>query len=426
MALTPEQIAIVKSTAPIIKEHGKTITTVFYDRMLAAHPELKNYFSLRHQQVGAQQAALADAVFAYAAYIDDLPKLKGAVERIAHKHASLFVRADQYPIVGKFLVAAFAEVLGDALTADVADAWVAAYGQLADVFIGRERQLYDESARRDDWSDWRAFTIADRVAEADDVVSFYLRPADGRPLPGYRPGQYVSVRIPIPELGGLFQIRQFSLSLAPDEAMASYRVSVKREETVDGPSVDDLAEGKVPGLISNRLHGQYAVGDTLELSPPRGEFFFDADAVPADAPVVLLSIGVGATPMLSILQSIVDSPSPAAARRPVSWVHAARYSGGVCFRGPVRDLAAKHDNIKPVLFVKNVAKGDEKGREYDAEGRLSLDEAERMALLHLDNASTGYYICGPEGWMAQARQWLLDRGVARERIYLELFSTGEV
>ncbi|KAG8415860.1 hypothetical protein J3459_014020 [Metarhizium acridum] len=145
MALTAQQIATVKSTAPVVKQYGKTITTTFYKNMLSAHPELKNYFSLKNQQSGAQSAALANAVFAYASYIDDLPKLSGAVERIAQKHASLFIKPDQYPIVGKYLVGAFAEVLGNALTPEVAEAWVAAYGQLADIFIQREKQLYSDA-----------------------------------------------------------------------------------------------------------------------------------------------------------------------------------------------------------------------------------------------------------------------------------------
>ncbi|KAM4063658.1 globin domain-containing protein [Hirsutella rhossiliensis] len=422
MALTADQIALVKSTAPVIKEHGKTITTTFYQRLLSAHPELKNYFSLRNQQSGAQQAALADAVFAYAAFIDDLPRLAGAVDRIAHKHASLFVRPEHYPVVGEFLVAAFAEVLGDALTSDVAEAWVAAYAQLADVFVRRERQLYDETA---EWQDWRAFAIVRKEHEADDILSLYLEPRDGRPLRRYLPGQYVSVRIPIPELGGLFQCRQFSLSTAPDEGMRQYRVSVKREQTVDNASVQDLADGKVPGLISNKLHREYAEGAEVELSPPRGEFFFDVAAAGPAAPVVLLSVGVGATPLLSILESIVGSATQAL--RPVSWVHAARRPGAVCFAKPVGEIASRHANVRSLVFVKHADKQAHRpGRDYDLEGRLSMEKAEAEGLLHLQDRSAGYYICGPEEWMVQARKWLQDRGVARERVFVELFSTGEV
>ncbi|KND89230.1 Flavohemoprotein [Tolypocladium ophioglossoides CBS 100239] len=392
MALTAKQIAIVKSTAPVVKEHGQTITRLFYKDMLAAHPELKNYFSLRNQQIGAQQAALADAVFAYATHIDDLPRLGAAVERIAQKHASLFIKPEQYPIVGKFLIGAFAKVLGGALTPEIKDAWVAAYGQLADVFIQREKQLYD--AAGPDWQSWRRFTIVKKELEAEDVMSYYLEPVDKRPLPKFMPGQYVTLQC---------------------------RISVKREETVDNASTEDLAAGKVPGLISNMLHRKYNVGDEVELSPPRGEFFFNAATASPSTPIVLLSAGVGATPLVSIVDSILQSPDPS---RPLSWVHAAHHSGTVCFWKHIREAAAQHANLKPVLFVSTVRDGDKQG-EY-VEGRLSLDKLDSNETLHLADSSAEYFICGPEEWMIQTRQWLVDNGVALGRVHLELFRTGDV
>ncbi|KAG5917920.1 hypothetical protein E4U42_007074, partial [Claviceps africana] len=303
MALTAQQTATVKSTAPIVKQHGQAITATFYRNMLAAHPELRSYFSVRNQQTGAQQAALANAVFAYAACIDDLPKLRRAVERIAQKHASLFIRPDHYPIVGRYLVGAFGEVLGDALTPEMADAWIAAYGQLADVFVRRETELY---AQAGDWTAWRTFKVVDKQAETDGIVSLYLEPQDGRRLPSFKPGQYVSIQVGIPELGGLLQSRQYSLSTAPDRSntMRQYRVSVKRE-TRDAAhhSTEDMAKGKVAGVVSNRLY-RYEVGDEVQVSPPRGDFFFDPATAAPDTPVVLLSIGVGATPLVSILDAI--------------------------------------------------------------------------------------------------------------------------
>ncbi|ODA76445.1 hypothetical protein RJ55_07714 [Drechmeria coniospora] len=417
MALTARQIAIVKSTAPIVRQHGRTITTTFYARMLAAHPELKNYFSLRNQQTGAQQAALADAVFAYAAHIDNLPKLTHAVERIAHKHVSLFIKPEQYAIVGRHLVGAFAEVLGPALTTEVKDAWVAAYGQLADVFIGREKQLYDAAGA--DWKSWRAFTIVKKARESDDVVSFYLEPKDGRALGRFLPGQYVSLQVPIPELDGLLQSRQFSLSTAPVDGMRQFRISVKREATIPGATRDELAEGRVPGLISNMLHDRYDVGDEVQLSAPCGEFFLDAPK--PDTPVVLLSLGVGATPVLSILDSILLEEK---ATRPVSYIHGAARSDSVCFGDHIRSAAARHANLKPVLFAENVGRGHGEGRDYDFHGLMDL--AKVRDELHLGDADAQYYVCGPEEWMVETRRWLADKGVDQERIHLELFRTGDV
>lgn len=423
MALTDQQIATVKSTAPVVKQYGDTITKTFYRNMLAARPELKNYFSLRNQQSGAQQAALANAVFAYAAYIDDLPKLHHAVERIAHKHASLFIKADQYPIVGKYLVGAFAEVLGDALTPEIADAWVAAYGQLAEVFINREKQLYEEAG---DWQTWRDFKIVNKETETDRIVSLYLEPIDGKLLPEFKPGQYVSIQLPIPELDGLLQSRQYSLSIAPESNMKQYRVSVKKERVDPAHNcTQDLAAGMVPGVVSNRLH-QSNVGDEVQVSPPRGEFFFDPVTAKPDTPVVLLSVGVGATPLVSILDSILKSSNPT---RPITWAQAAHQSDALCFRKHISELTDKvndDNNIRRTVFVKNVVEGDNKGTHYDHVGALSLDTLADEGALHLDKSTTEYYFCGPEDWMVQMREQLVNKGVSLERIHLELFRTGDV
>lgn len=417
MNLTAEQIVTVKSTAPVVKQYGTTITATFYRNLLAAHPELKNYFSLRNQHNRTQQIALANAVFAYAAYIDDLPRLKDAVERIAHKHASLFIQKDHYPIVGKYLVGAFAEVLGDALTPVIADAWIAAYHHLADVFINREQQLYDEAG---DWQSWRSFRIAQKQAETDSIVTLYLEPVDGKPLPRFKPGQYVSLQLPIPELNGLLQNRQFSLSIAPEDEMQHYRVSVKKH-TADQDAT--VPADKAVGIVANKLHLDYAVGDEVSLSPPRGDFFFDATTAASDGPVVLLSIGVGATPLVSILDFILKS---AKSTRPVTWVQAARCSDGVCFRQHIRDLTNQHANVKRAVFVKSAGETDEKGIDYDFDGRLSLDRLANEGLLHLDNHVTEYYMCGPEDWMVQTRDHLLSRKVPLDRIHLELFRAGEL
>ncbi|KHN95255.1 flavohemoglobin [Metarhizium album ARSEF 1941] len=416
-APTPEQIAIVKSTAPIIKEHGRAITDAFYKNLLSAHPGLKNYFSLRNQQTGAQQLVLANAVFAYAAYIDDLGKLSDAVERIAQKHASLFVKPEHYPIVGQFLVEAFVQVLGSAVTDEVKDAWIAAYQQLANVFIQREAQLYGEHGP--DWQSWRKFAIVDKEQDSEDVFHLHLQPTDGTPLPPFRAGQYVSLQIPVPEAEGLLQSRQFSISSAPIDSRRLLRVTVKRGSTVLNASSQDVSEGKVPGLISNTLFERYNVGDEVELSPPRGVFSFDAEAADPDVPVVLLSLGVGATPVVAILDSIVKSSYPS---RPVSYIHGARHSGAVCFGKHIRSISKDHGGVTSVLFIKNTKEGDE----YTFPGRMNLDSLDRNAHLRLDSAKAEYFACGPPEWMVQTRAWLADHGVDLTRIHLELFGTGGI
>ncbi|GKT66226.1 globin [Colletotrichum tofieldiae] len=422
MGLTQDQINIVKSTAPVLKVHGETITTLFYKDMIDTHPELKNVFSLRNQASGEQPRALAQSVLAYATYIDDLPRLKAAVERIAHKHASLYIRPEQYDIVGTHLMKAIGEVLGDALTPEIAEAWTAAYGQLAQVFIGRESEMYREAGP---WTDWRKFKIVRRIDESDSVTSFYLAPSDGKlPLPKYLPGQYISVQVPVPQLGGITQPRQYSLSDAASKG-DYYRISVKREATlVDAPQ-DDVSKGLVPGLVSNLLHNDYQVGDEVEVSHPQGDFFLDtAQADKADVPLVLLSAGVGATPLMSILNTVLG-PESKTPNRPIKWVHAARNSGNLVFAKHIRNLTRERENVSAHIFLNEVKPGDQKGREYDYEQHLDLTKLPQEDLGLADNR-TEYYVCGPRDWMLKVRLVLEGLGVERERVKLELFATGDV
>ena len=119
MGLTLEQVQLVKATVPILREHGKDITTNFYKDLITDNPTLNNVFNRTNQANGHQAFALANALYAYASHIDDLGVLSPAVERICQKHASLYVQPEQYDIVGKYLLKAMKDVLGDALTQDI-------------------------------------------------------------------------------------------------------------------------------------------------------------------------------------------------------------------------------------------------------------------------------------------------------------------
>jgi len=140
--MTPEQTQIVKSTVPVLQQHGEAITRVFYQQLLAAHPELTSIFPPANQQDGTQAKRLAAAILAYAANVDRLSNLSGAVDAIGHRHVSLGVLPEQYPVVGAHLLQAIQTVLGDAATEEILDAWSAAYQQLAAIMIEHERGLY--------------------------------------------------------------------------------------------------------------------------------------------------------------------------------------------------------------------------------------------------------------------------------------------
>ena len=186
---------------------------------------MRPYFNPAHQRSGSQQRALAGAICAYAQHVDNPAALTDAVELIAQKHVSLGIRPEHYPIVGENLLASIKEVLGDAATDDIIDAWAAAYGALADIFIGREADIYQEQEQRFGWQGFKPFVVARREPESDNITSFYLRPADGAALHPHKPGQYITLRVDVPGAGPV--MRNYSLSNAPGDEY--YRISVKRE-----------------------------------------------------------------------------------------------------------------------------------------------------------------------------------------------------
>ncbi len=143
--ISQQTIDIVKSTAPVLKKHGKTITTRMYEIMFHKYPEVKAQFDMSAQANGSQPAKLANAVCSYAIHIDNLEALNAMVDRIAHRHVQTHVLPEQYPIVGECLLQAIQEVLGNIATEEVMTAWTEAYQALAGVFINREQQIYQTS-----------------------------------------------------------------------------------------------------------------------------------------------------------------------------------------------------------------------------------------------------------------------------------------
>jgi nitric oxide dioxygenase len=410
MGLTSQEAEIITATVPILEEHGRHIIDVFYVNMLREVPELNSVFKQTNQANGRQSQALSTALYAYAANINNLDVLKPALERICQKHASLYVRPEHYDVVGKYLLAAMQQVLGAALTPEILEAWKAAYGQIADLMMNREAKLYQGS---NGWTDWRDMKIAKKVRESEEVTSFYLEPCDGKPLPSFLPGQYISVRTEVPELK-YQQARQYSLSKAPTPD--HYRISVKREGGLDPKRPDAPA---YPGYISNILHCHKEVGDTVQVSHPAGEFFLDITDENDQAPVVLLSAGVGLTPLLSILESLVEKGD----KRRISWVHAARNSKVHAFKEHIRKHVTQNDNVREGVFISRPDEQDKKGEDY-IEGRLDLKKLNSREDLMLHDDDTKYYICGPEGFMADLEKALRERGVDPKRINMEVFGAG--
>lgn len=141
--LDQKTIEIVKSTVPALKEHGVEITTTFYKNMFENNPELKPLFNMDRQVSGEQAKALAMTVLAAAQNIDNLGALLPAVKKIGAKHCDATVKEEHYPIIGSNLLGAIKEVLGDAATEEVIDAWGKAYGVIAKIFIDVEKEIYE-------------------------------------------------------------------------------------------------------------------------------------------------------------------------------------------------------------------------------------------------------------------------------------------
>lgn len=381
---------LIEATVPVLLANGEAITRHFYGRMFGAHPELKNLFNLGNQATGDQAQALAGAVYAFAAHMDKPAVIGPVLDRIAHKHVSLGITPAQYTIVGRHLLSAIGEVLGDAVTADIAAAWDEVYWLMATELVAREARLYQER----DWQagqDWPQLEVVARDVASADTVAITLKPADGSPLPAFVPGQYLSVAIPVPE-AGLTQVRQYSLSDAPCDD--TWRITVKRVAAGDATPA---------GVVSNRLHDAIRVGDTLRAGPPAGDF----QLRDGDHPVVLISAGVGITPMVSMLRHLALT-RPA---RPVVFAHATQDISRYAHQHEVETSLANLDEGRYHLWLEAPAAHDT----HALPGRMDLGRIEALP------ADGDFYLCGPLPFMQTQRRWLLGAGIPRERIHYEVF-----
>lgn len=410
--LDAQTVRVVKATAPILGEHAEALTRLFYKRMFEANPEVRPFFNPAHQEAGTQQRALAGAIVAYATHIEDLGKLTEAVDLIAHKHVSLGVKADHYPIVGQNLIAAIQELLGDAATDEIVDAWTKAYGFLADLLINHESGIYNQNQEQHGWRDFAPFRVVRKETESEVIQSFYLEPTSDEtpacPMNGFRashqPGQYLTVRIPTQD--GSTTMRNYSISVAPGQS--HYRISVKREEAPN----DEAPQG----VVSNHLHQRIAVGDTIEVGPPCGNFVLDEQAA-TQRPLVLISGGVGITPMLAMLHSAVQR----AGDQPIYFIHAARNGKVHAFADEVAQLAADHPRVHVLTCYDQPADEDLSNANHDHTGRVDLPLLKRI----LPGPDADFYFCGPKPFMQGVQQALNDWGVEPERVRFEWFGPAQ-
>lgn len=400
--LSEKTISIVKATAPVLEEHGETLTMHFYKRMFSHNPEVQEFFNPANQFSGSQQRALAAAICAYAANIDNLDALGGAVELIAQKHASLRIQPEHYPIVGENLLASIREVLGDAATEDIINAWAEAYGFLADILIAREAQIYEGQKTTDSsWQDFKPFQIAKKVKESDNITSFYLKPTEGGTLPAFKPGQYITVRVPSP--CGHTTMRNYSLSDKPGQP--HLRISIKRETP---PAADTPA-----GYVSNVMHDKMEAGMTVEIAPPCGEFYLDNAESHKTRPLVLLAAGIGITPLLSMALSAVDSMPD----RPIVLVHACLHENVQPFRAVLDDMAKTHSNFAVHHCYSEASPAGVSRSAVAHNGFVDGDLIQKL----VPDKEADYYFCGPKPFMINVYHQLLGWGIPANQVHFEFF-----
>lgn len=388
--LSASTIELVKATVPALAAHGPQITEVMY-RRLFQDDHIARLFNQANQKSGAQRFALASAVLAYAENIDNLAALTATVERIAQKHVGYAILPEHYPYVAEALLGAIKEVLGDAATPEILAAWGEAYWFLAEILKAREVEIrQDISAQPGGWTDWRRFVITERRAESDTIMSFTLRPEDGSRVIAHLPGQYLTLRFDTAGLPGV--IRNYSISCGPNTD--HYRITVKREPQ---------------GEVSPFLHDKALTGTVLECTPPAGDFHLP---IAPERPVVLLSGGVGLTPMVSMLEEIVTSHP----NLPVYYVHGTTSRDTHALDIQIRHLARRHGKATVATFYEQP---DPAGNAR--EGFITLDWLQENVPL----ADADIYLCGPKPFLRHFVLALTNAGVSPARIHYEFFGPAD-
>jgi ferredoxin-NADP reductase/MOSC domain-containing protein YiiM/ferredoxin len=241
------------------------------------------------------------------------------------------------------------------------------------------------------WPGFRRLTVTAITRESDSVISVRLEDPKSTPLPAARPGQYLTLRVS-PDEQQRSVLRNYSLSGPP--GAGHYRIAVKREQG---------------GAASGYLHTRLAVGDELDIAAPRGTFILDR----TDAPVLLISVGIGATPVLAMLQALAEEHSD----REIWWLHGARNSRDHSFAAEARVLLASLPNVRTHVCYSRPGPDDLQGRDFDGTGHLTPS---LLADLEPPRDAEAY-LCGPTPFMEGISAGLAAMGIDAARIHTEPF-----
>jgi nitric oxide dioxygenase len=382
---------VIEATLPVVADNIEEIASRFYAHLFGEHPELfDGVFNRGNQAERTQQMALAGSVAVFASALVKVPEQlpEHLLSRIAHKHASLGITPQQYDVVHDNLFWAIVDVLGEAVTPEVAAAWDEVYWLMAYALINQERGLYSARGVRAE-TVWREWEVAERYQETDDVVTFRMRRTDDRLVKTSLPGQYVTVQVPMPD--GVRQPRQYSLTKADDGEHRQF--SVKRVRGGDKP------DGEVSNFLCDHVH----VGDRLTMSLPFGDVVLDDSR-----PVVFASAGIGITPMAGMLSHLTAARS----RLPILLLHADADESSFALRRQVlADVRSLPGGTAHVWY------------EHNANTTLPVEV--HPGIMDLDDVrlpeGATYYLCGPLPFMQGIRSALVDRGVPARDIQYEVF-----
>ena len=382
--LSEKSRPIIEATLPIIAERINDITPDFYRRMFAARPDLMDgMFSRSSQLEGTQPRALAGSIAVFASYIVEHPDSypDEVLSRVAHKHASLGLKEEEYPTVYKYLFEAIAANLGDLATPEIVEAWTEVYWLMGNALIKLEKGLYASQANDVMFA---PFKLVDRKETGENVVVLTFEPADETPMTESKGGQYISIVVPARD--GLRQARQYTL--LPSEKNQR-RIGVKLDPN---------------GEMTSILH-ELKIGDVVEISNPYGDLTLEGFGNP-EAPLYLFSAGIGTTPMLSFLSELIEKGS----QRPVTVVHADRSLDTWPLREELTELVNKLPNARLISFIE--------GEGGDFAGRVDVSK--------LDVPSdANVYLCGPLSFMQGVRSALVEAGVPGKNINYEIFGPDQ-
>lgn len=283
------------------------------------------------------------------------------------------------------------------------------------VAAGRDSQIKPSNAPSDQvddsmgWQGWRNFVVFRKAKESDEITSFYLKPEDGEEIPNFQPGQFLTIKLEIPGQAKMV-IRTYSLSDYA-EPCEYYRLSVKRELMPDGLDVP-------VGLGSNFMHDHIQEGSVIAAKPPSGKFVLNVDQ---SLPAVLISNGVGITPMISMAKAahLHDASTSPAGDRTVWFVHGARNGHSHAFREEVTQLAQDDPNLM-VHYAYSQPTDQDTGH-YQSTGHIDAKLIQQLV-----SEEAEYFLCGSPPFLQSLREGLQQAGVPENRIFFEVFTKGKV